>query len=366
MVYNPGETIIFTCNSGYNASATTATCQTTTFWLPEPSCTLVLCTTPSLQNGYYLINEYLAGPTPQFGTIIHPQCKEGYTPTNSVNRTCTESGHWSGSDPECRAIICSWLPSVQNGHYDVGEHTPQFTYNYTISLVCEPGYKASDTDEHRQCITTNTWSGQNSTCIRITCEQPQAYEQVIYNTSKSSYDFGSVIFPSCQKGFYMANDVTTRMCIDMNIWSNSEPVCKIAKCPQPVVSNGSFVPSDYLYTYNKSITIHCNAGFEIKEGIYIQTCNEHGTWGPDNLQCERVRCNSAADIHHEAVIDFPQHLFFGEVANVTYNTDFFVLQNGSTEVTCSSAKMLAWTSTPDFGKNIVFQSMYVKASLHIY
>jgi len=354
MVYNPGETIIFTCNSGYNASATTATCQATTFWLPEPSCTLVLCTTPSVQNGYYLIDGYLAGPTLQFGTIIHPRCKEWYTLTNAVDRTCTESGHWSGSDPECRAIICSRLPSVENGHYDVGDHAPPFKYNYTISLVCEPGYKASDTDEPRQCKTTNTWSGQNSTCIRIWCGQPHAYEQVIYNTSEISYDFGSAIFPSCQKGFYIENNVTTRVCIDMNVWSNSEPVCKIVQCPPPVVANGSFFSSEYLYTYNKSITIQCNAGFEIKEGSYIRTCNEHGTWGPDNLQCERIRCNSAADILHEAVLDFPQHLLFGEVVNVMYNTDFFVLQRGSTEVTCSSGKRLAWISTPDFGKTIVF------------
>jgi len=358
--------MIFTCNSGYKASATTTTCQVTTFWLPEPSCTLVSCATPSLQNGYHLIDGYPAGPTQIYGIIIYPQCSEGYTLINAVDRRCTASGNWSGSDPECRAIICSSLPSVENGHYNVGGKAPPFNYNYTIYLVCEPGYKASDTVETRQCKTTDTWSGINSTCIRIFCGQPRAYEQVIYNTSEIRYDFESFIYPSCQKGFYMANNVITRVCKDMNIWSNSEPVCKIAQCPPPVVANGSFVSSDYLYTYNKSITIQCKAGFEIEEGSYIRTCNEHGTWGPDNLQCEQVHCNSAVDIHHEAVIDFPQHLFFGEVANVTFNTDFFVLQNGSTEVTCSSGKRLAWISTPDFGMNIVFQSKCVKASLHIY
>jgi len=350
MVYNPGETIIFTCNSGYKATSTTPTCQVTTFWLPEPSCTLVSCATPSLQNGYYLIYGY---PSHVYGIIIRPRCSEGYTLINAVNRTCTASGYWSGWDPECRAILCSSLPPVQNGHYDVGEHTPPFNYNYTISLVCNTGYIANGTDEPRQCKTTDTWSGNYLTCIRITCGQPQAYEHVIYNTAKSAYDFGSVIIPSCQKGFYMANNVTTRVCKDMNLWSNSEPVCEIVQCPQPFVVNGPFVSSVRYYKYNMSITIQCNAGFEIKEGSYIRTCNEHGTWDPDNLQCERVRCNNAVDIHHEAVIDFPQHLFFGEVANVTFNTDFFVLQNGSTEVTCSSGKMLAWISTPDFGKKCI-------------
>ena len=412
--FTPGESVTFTCNPGYQSSFTTTTCRSSTYWEPhpkcnlvscavpylhngfyllngqfvshsqvygsvikpqciegyilsnavdktctdhgqwsgsglQPSCTVVTCAIPRLPNGYYVHNGYPAGHSQTFGHLIEPQCSKGYTLSSVIYRNCTHSGQWSGFDPECKAITCDTLPYVENGHYDVGGHVSPFIYNHRISLACDIGFKTNGTNEVRQCKLPNTWSGEYMACIRITCRQPDAYAHGTYNTSENSYDFESVISPTCQNGFYMKNNVTKRVCIDMNIWSGSEPLCETVQCQPPVVLNGSVVSVANMYYYSNSIKIQCNAGFEIKDGIYTQTCNARGTWVPPTLQCERTRCNDFADVGHEAVFLFPQRLFFGDVANVTYNASFFYLTRGSTEVTCSSDKKVTWKSKPDFG-----------------
>jgi len=412
--YTPGENITFTCNPGYESSVTSTTCRSSESWDPQPSCTVITCDIPHLQNGYYLPIGHPVVPLQSYGHIIQPQCNEGYILSNAVNKTCTEhgqwsgsdpqpsctvvscsipslqngfylhngdkagqsqtydqiiqpqcgpgytitnentrtctgSGQWSGSDPECIAITCNTLPYVENGHYDVGSHVLPFSYNLSISLVCDIGFKNNGTNEVRQCKFKDAWSGEYTTCIRVTCRQPDAYDHGTYNTSENRYDFESVIFPTCQSGFYMKNNVTKRVCIEMNKWSESKPVCEIFKCQTPIVSNGYVVPSVNIYNYNTSITIQCNAGFEIKEGSHIRTCHEKGTWDPVISQCERKSCNDSVDVDLKAVIAFPSILLFGDVGHATYNANIFYLTRGSTEVTCSPEKKFTWKSTPDFG-----------------
>ena len=412
--YTPGESVTFTCNQGYKAPDSTTTCQASESWDPQPSCTVVECEIPRLQNGYYLRNGqavshsqvygsviepqcskgymlsnafyktctesgmwfglglqpsctvvscsiphlpnghylhngYPAGHSQTYGQIIEPQCSEGYTLSSVIHRNCTHSGKWSGFDPACEAIKCDTLPYVENGHYDVGGHVSPFIYDHTVSLACDYGFKTNGTNNVRKCIFPDTWSGEYTTCIRITCRQPDAYAHGTYNTSENSYDFESIILPTCHNGFYMKNNVTKRVCIDMNKWSDSEPLCEIVQCQPPMDANGSVVSSANIYIYNTSITIRCNAGFEIKDGLYTRTCNERGTWDPNASHCERTGCNDLVDVGHETVIAFPQRLMFGDKGNVTYNANFFYLTRGSTEVICSSDKTLTWTNAPYFG-----------------
>jgi len=217
-----------------------------------------------------------------------------------------------------------------------------------VTLTCDEGYKHIGTDYHSRCIYTDTWSENDSTCNQITCGQPIVQRHVGYNGSNSLYDFNTVLIPSCQKGYYIMNNITQLICNDTNVWIGGDPICAIVQCQSPIVANGTVVSSKSIYTYNTSITIECDNGFEIKDGSYTRTCKEDGTWGPLISHCEQIRCNDLLDVSHQAVIAFPQ-LLIGDVGNVMYNATIFYLTRGSTEVICSSKKTLTWTSAPTFG-----------------
>jgi len=294
------------------------------------------------------VNGSPASHSQQFGTTMQTICNTGFIVQGSSSRRCGEDKHWSGSDPQCVSVTCSGLPNVSNGHFDVGHQTKPFHYNQTVTLTCDEGYKHIGTDVQKRCIYTDTWSGNDSTCNQITCGQPTVQSQVVFNDSKSVYDFNTVLVPSCKRGYYIMNNITQLICNDTNVWIGEVPICAIVQCQSPTVPNGTVVSSESIYNFNTSITIECYDGFEIKDGSYTRTCKEDGTWGLLISQCERIRCDDFPDVGHEDVVVFP-HLLFGDVGNVSYNATIFYLIRGTTEVMCSSEKKLTWTSAPTFG-----------------
>jgi len=233
--------------------------------------------------------------------------------------------------------------------------------------TCVTGYAMLNNFNTRLCEHINTWSGSAPSCLRIICDHPDEFNNVHYNENNDTYDFGSVLIPTCDKGFIMSNGVYERVCENINFWSGNNPICEIIMCFRPTVLNGLLIRTRNFYNYNTHITIQCNTNFEIQNGIYTRTCQEDGIWGSDTLQCVKILCNDTSDVIHESVGVYPQ-LAIGEIGGVLYNSTVFYLQSGSVDVNCSMDRKLTWITTPVFGMfcNLLMElfTLNVAKSLH--
>jgi len=270
---------------------------------------------------------------------------------SGVNRRCVANDTWSGEDPSCERITCPAPNPVNNGVYN-GSQTA-YDYGIILVLTCERGYYSSNSaDKYRKCDGKDRWSGNDPICQRITCGLPNRIYYGRYSIPyQRSYDFGTVITPICDEGYRIANDVTERVCEEPNRWSGDEPQCTLVTCNKPTsIENGLVMPDQQIYNYSTVIHLRCNEGYEVKDGVQHRRCLEDGSWGAVSLQCVKVVCNDTADVQHEYINTYP-NLTFGEVGNVTYDSMFFHLVEGSTEVNCLTDRRLVWTRTPLFGRS---------------
>jgi len=337
---------------GYTPSPSGARfCQEDGQWSKsDPSCipSITCDNLPSLENGIY--DDGLNTAPYFYNQAILPTCYEGYYLNgSSATRRCTLNSTWSGDDPTCLGITCSAPSTPSNGRYNESQST--YDYGNILILTCDNGfYVSNNADTKRKCVEKDTWNGSVPICQRIICFQPSTILNGRYNKVQLSYDFESVIQPICDQGYTISNNVKQRVCVHYNSWSGEEPKCSIVTCHKPAsIVNGWLSPNQQTYIYNTTVLLSCNDGYEVKEGTARRTCLGDGTWGPVPIDCVKIICNDTVNVRHESIVEYPV-ITIGEFGSVTYNSSFFHLQEGSTEVHCSANRIFAWTNSPLFGR----------------
>jgi len=350
--FKTGHEVSFSCNEGFSPLQSTTTCQATREWSPPPVCTEITCKVPHLGNGRYTVMSGNRETNEQvlYNTWIRPVCNYGYTPTSIAQRKCGSGGQWSGTNVYCYPITCKSLPDTfYRGKYISSDTTAPFPYDHEVTAVCFQGYHLTQ-PVTRRCINYNIWSKSDPDpeCRRIKCQSPNTFINGQYNGSQPSYDFGTVLVPTCNTGYYMLSNVAKRICEQLDTWSGSDPQCRIVTCKTPNFSNGHYYPlSSYLY--NATIIITCTEGYELKGGSATRTCQADGTWGQPPLECVKILCNDTSDVRHEHIDHYPE-LAIGENGTVSYNSNHIFLSSGYTEVTCATSRKLKWIKAPQFGK----------------
>jgi len=358
-LFKAGETaaINFTCNTNYSPENPTTTCQSDRTWNPQPQCSEITCIIPALTNGHYTSNDVVAasGTHVNYQSNITPSCVDGYVLTSSTQMTCQDDGQFSGSSPKCTQITCDSLPlSFDNGIYEGGGIPSPYQYNQVIFPVCNTGFYLEHGTE-RRCVRVNAWSGVVPVCSLITCNLPNTLLNVKYNGSQVLYPYGSILVPFCDKGYYLVNNVTERVCTEKDKWSGSDPICRfhelhaIILCTTPLrIEHGALSSNNMLYVYNTVVTVLCDRGYEPANGIASMSCLEDGTWSPLSLECTKILCNDTRDVESDVIHTYPQ-LAFGDIGEASSNLTFFNLISGSLQMSCSSERRLFWINTPEFG-----------------
>ena len=351
--FKPDEQGTITCDINYVPAYTTTTCQTDSYWSHQPSCIEVICTVPTLSNGQYYENQNAVsgGTALVYQSVITPFCSIGFSSIPDTPRTCQIDGQWSGQPSICAPIVCDGLPlAFENGIYNVRE-TVSYAYNDTITPKCDAGFFLYQGVEHR-CSGVNFWSGETPVCSSITCKSPSAFSNSYYNGSQTSYIFKSVLVPACELGYYITTNVQSRTCVGQDTWSGANSVCQIVQCAEPrAVENGHLNSDNKPYEYKTIITLACNDGYDADDGITHASCLENGTWSRFPLRCVQIMCTDTDSVRHTA-IDKYTLLAIGNIAEVSNNTSFFHLTNGSVQVKCTTERKLAWIQQPDFGLGI--------------
>ena len=172
-------------------------------------------------------------------------------------------------------------------------------------------------------------------------------------TTQNIYKSGQSVSYVCKTGYTPIINVTT--CQPTKIWSPS-PVCNIVNCTVPDLNNGIYVrPSGTgtantsEYAYNTTLKVQCNKWYDNTNGSNSFTCQEDGLWSRSPPQCVKILCNDSTDVSHASINNYPE-LGVGDKGNVSYNSTYFYLTEGSTEVTCTESRRFTWTTTPQFGK----------------
>jgi len=189
---------------------------------------------------------------------------------------------------------------------------------------------------------------------------------LLSNTAKQIYAANESLSFTCNTGYIPRSVETT--CQPTKVWS-PPPVCNIVNCTVPTLNNGHYftktrVSANKLtYTYGTTLNIQCNEWYEIFNGSDSLTCQEDGTWSPSPPQCVKIICNDSTDVYHASIDNYPE-LGVGESGNVSYNSTYHYITEGSLEVTCTESRRFAWTTQPLFGKVSFFFALHLFSLTH--
>lgn len=271
--------VTYICDPGYNLNgASRRQCLISGQWDFEiPICEVVHCARPHLRNGIF------SNFKTEYSSIVTFQCRSGYVLFGASERTCLESGFWSGRSPVC--VKVKEKPNV--------EYASVLSNGYNITYSCLYGYRLVG-DPTLQFQEDGQWHGNTPSCVPIECNTTSLNidnfmngEIVVGNITVGS----SAVF-TCNTGFTLTGP-SSRVCLSDGSWSGSNPICNIVYCSGKFqIDNGIISgPSNH---FNSSLQFTCVPGYRLI-GDDIITCLENGSWSGSSPVCERISCSLPND-----------------------------------------------------------------------
>lgn len=271
--------VTYICDPGYNLNgASRRQCLISGQWDFEiPICEVVHCARPHLRNGIF------SNFKTEYSSIVTFQCRSGYVLFGASERTCLESGFWSGRSPVC--VKVKEKPNV--------EYASVLSNGYNITYSCLYGYRLVG-DPTLQFQEDGQWHGNTPNCVPIECNTTSLNidnfmngEIVVGNITVGS----SAVF-TCKTGFTLTGP-SSRVCLSDGSWSGSNPICNIVYCSGKFqIDNGIISgPSNH---FNSSLQFTCVPGYRLI-GDDIIICLENGSWSGSSPVCERISCSLPND-----------------------------------------------------------------------
>lgn len=279
-----GDTIEYTCSAGFRLTGgdKKRSCLGTAAWSGgAPVCKEIRCASPvPVDNA----DCELLSDKP--GAVVKYRCRKGYEISGKDTRTCKFDGTWTGPTPKCHSINCQ-LPTAKtnaHGRYQDGAST---TYGSKIQFVCDQGYQLESGDKERTCTEGKSWTGSEPTCGAISCPAPDAISYGVFKAT--SYKVDSTVKYNCVTGFQLIGEAT-RTCLANKTWTGAAPQCRRVECAKPseIISNGRMISSNFSF----AATIHysCDSGYFMDSDTTSRTCTASGMWDGPIPTCNRVKC----------------------------------------------------------------------------
>ncbi|KAK7100185.1 sushi, von Willebrand factor type A, EGF and pentraxin domain-containing protein 1-like isoform X2 [Littorina saxatilis] len=287
------DTLIYSCVPGYElAGIPQRRCLETGQWEGvAPVCIPILCPPPPpLDNGIYNGIEF------QFQSAVSYSCNPGFRLRGDRVRRCMANRAWSGADPVCERMSCGTPRPVQFATI-IGE---EFTYNASIAYECELGFALIGAAE-RTCMETGVWSGAEPYCDEITCEFPPDVLNATHdaNSPSDAFFYGSLVMYMCNRGHVMTG-ASSVICQEDGTWSEPLPACPPVTClPFPAPEHGQLSGNDV--TFGGEIGVTCDSGYRLI-GEETLTCMANGNWDWSVPACEQIQCSAPVIQHGEAVL----------------------------------------------------------------
>jgi hypothetical protein len=278
-----GSIITYQCEDGYklNGSARRR-CELTKKWSGEqPACIRVSCPPiANISHGYVILNTSLQHD------LLFYSCMDLYDLVGQAQIVCFSNGSWSHSPPSCRPATCSPLSNSTLSRVFVHSNLVGGQAIYS----CVTGYKLDGLEE-RTCLANRTWSGEEPSCVLITCLP--ALNITNGTMVVSGLGIGNSVTYQCDEGFVMEGS-SSMVCTENGTWNGSYPECVLIVCQlPPIVEHSSMVVTGLAM--KETTTYTCNVGFKLV-GFPRVTCLSNGTWSGPLPQCVRLMCDKPSNV----------------------------------------------------------------------
>ncbi|XP_067016808.1 sushi, von Willebrand factor type A, EGF and pentraxin domain-containing protein 1-like isoform X2 [Acropora muricata] len=228
------------------------------------------------------------GSSTKFPSIIKFSCQEGFYLQGSSSRKCQANGTWTSGVLRCYGADCGQLSPPENGWMS-GSKT---SYPHNVSFTCRSGFLLVGSSQ-RTCLRNGTWSGEEPTCLALWCSYVpkvplHAYQT--WGTDKLRHEHGENIYYSCIPGYIMQG-TPKRQCVK-GMWSPIKFRCSAPSCSAPGTPSLSYITaargSLSKYLDGEKVYYSCRSGYQLA-GIPEIEC-KNGVWTTHQFTCEPVSC----------------------------------------------------------------------------
>ncbi|XP_034392587.1 membrane cofactor protein-like isoform X2 [Cyclopterus lumpus] len=181
--YEYQEVVQYSCPNHLTlfGSNSLACSEDETFKPDPPTCVMVLCEDPNINNG-----NWVEGSRPPFKymSTVTFECISGYTMTGERNQACGINSQWLPGLPTCEPVQCE-DPKIQNADRVDGSWPP-YKYKSTVTFKCISGY-AMKGARIQTCEIGGQWSPGLPTCRLIpTTTRPTTKKSIVDSDPTSS------------------------------------------------------------------------------------------------------------------------------------------------------------------------------------
>ncbi|XP_038650805.1 complement factor H-like [Scyliorhinus canicula] len=319
-VFKYSEQLKYKCDRNYRPENIQQTACNKFGWIPQPTCTPIVCHLPRIEHGNFQNRKWMYG----HGEELKYTCQKNYKPEHEGTARCQASGWFP--NPSCVEIRCM-RPNVVT---DI--HPSHQLYSGTQEI-------------NYYCRSSNIW--KQSTCTEggwspaITCPGPCSAPPSIAN---GRFPYTRNAFPSDWKASYQCNNNFKLQgkgeikCINAEWFiTDSIPVCITTGCRKPPqLLNGRFEPEQEIYSQRQPLVYRCNHGYQL-HGSSTVYCGP--SW-PGTPICSdlQLRCPHLPEVDNGKIRTqntYHDHAY--------YNCDRGYIMEGSEKIQCINGK---WSEAP--------------------
>uniref|UniRef100_A0A3P9HRP6 Sushi domain containing 1 n=1 Tax=Oryzias latipes TaxID=8090 RepID=A0A3P9HRP6_ORYLA len=194
-------------------------------------------------------------------------CLAGYSPSNNMNIFIPNDGTHCQDIDECRITgICREGGQCRNleGSFDCS---------------CQKGYRVRNGHEPFNP------QRDNASCQEILCGNPPLIESAdrVWNNNSAP---GSTVLYYCKEGFVSVGDRNESVCTVSGDWRGASLTCQEIRCQKPVSKVHSKMLWDGKSHAGSVIYYSCEEGFYTRGLRNYSVCGENGQWEDVDLWCE--------------------------------------------------------------------------------
>ena len=323
-----------TCEEGYRGVGTNYQfCQENGAW----SETNFYCETVTCPEFSAITNGQVIGNSYEYDQELQIQCDHGYKAIGPTKFRCLATGEWSyDEEPHCEMVTCPELPHPSNGV--ILKNGENNIFLSEVTYACDQGYKLFGT-EKRVCGEDGLWTGEESFCQLIICDDPPVVQNALPFDSVSQYLFATEARYVCETGYYISSGSVVLTCNKSGEWEGAVPTCDKVVCGKPPTvhfGKAKFTSKDY----DSVATYECKSGYRLKGSASVK-CDAAGNWNGNLPTCVPVHCGEPHFVDNAIIIDTEQHTF---KSIVTYICHEGYRLNGQQSSTCLATGV--WSGQP--------------------
>ncbi|XP_078808725.1 sushi domain-containing protein 1 isoform X2 [Oryzias latipes] len=293
----PGSTVLYYCKEGfYNMGGMNlSVCNENGFWTPATlSCREVLCGEPPFLPHTGL----LWNGSSTLGSTVTYICHVGFYHSEGVSvSVCTDNGYWTKPDILCKEVDCGEPPPIP---HSVMLWDKSSSVGSRVSYKCDQGYVSIGDRNESVCTVSGDWRGASLTCQEIRCQKPvsKVHSKMLWDGKSHA---GSVIYYSCEDGFYTRGLRNYSVCGENGQWEDVDLWCEEISCGPPLILSNTKLLWDGRSSPGSVVLYECVDGFYQESGNHISTCSVTGEWGEVTIKCKAL-CGPVPFLNNSEVV----------------------------------------------------------------